>query len=163
LLASFAKDATPSKSDIAKGIVRERTGQQERANAIASRMLDAERKRVEKWDIPRSLDFIGRMESGRDRLLLKIANLPTFCAVLSMTRGTSAKSRNRQTLKFHRELLPHIWEDPTKAKDIIARIMGKRPLEGPASFIKKRTIPTTDEGIKADSSPLPIIPLIWRF
>jgi hypothetical protein len=49
---------------------------------------------------------------------------------------------------------PHIWADPAAAKLAVGRILGKRPLEGPKSFLKKRTIPTTKEGIAHGLDPV---------
>jgi hypothetical protein len=51
---------------------------------------------------------------------------------------------------FIENYFPHIWEDPNAA----AKIFGKKPLEGPKSFLKKRTIPTTKEGLAAGLKPV---------
>jgi hypothetical protein len=43
---------------------------------------------------------------------------------------------------FIENYFPHFWEDPDGA----AKVFGTRPLAGPASFLKERTIPTVAEG-----------------
>jgi hypothetical protein len=56
--------------------------------------------------------------------------------------------RKRGKLQTYIEnYFPHEWKQPTKAKDLIRRILGKRPLQGPKTFLKKRSIPTVAEGI----------------
>ncbi len=56
--------------------------------------------------------------------------------------------------QFIEDYFPHIWKDPGKASSIIGRILGKRPLEGTKSFLKKRTIPTIKEGIEQGLEPV---------
>lgn len=58
--------------------------------------------------------------------------------------------------------LPHIWEDPKKAKNYfdkaynstLGKIFGKRPLGGSKSFLKQRSINDFEEGIKAGLTPV---------
>ena len=58
------------------------------------------------------------------------------------------------------DLFPHYWSKPDQAQRMIATIMGRRPLRGPASFLKMRTIPTIKEGMDAGLTPLTINPLV---
>lgn len=50
--------------------------------------------------------------------------------------------------------LPQAWEDSKKAQNAFRRIMGKRPLGGPKSFLKKRTINDFEEGIEKGLTPI---------
>jgi hypothetical protein len=52
------------------------------------------------------------------------------------------------------DYFPHIWKDPKKAASVFARVFGKRPLEGPKSFLKQRSIPTTADGIARGLEPV---------
>lgn len=54
---------------------------------------------------------------------------------------------------------PHIWQDSRKASKLMAMMMGRRPLKGPATFLKKRTIPTLKEGIELGLKPITLNPL----
>jgi hypothetical protein len=65
-----------------------------------------------------------------------------------------AEVRKRGKLQTYIDnYFPHEWKQPTKAKDLIRRILGRRPLQGPKSFLKKRSIPTVKEGIAAGLEP----------
>jgi len=61
---------------------------------------------------------------------------------------------------FIENYFPHYWSKPDQAQRMIATIMGRRPLRGPASFLKMRTIPTIKEGMDAGLTPLTINPLV---
>lgn len=54
---------------------------------------------------------------------------------------------------------PHEWAEPNEAKNAILRLFGKRPLQGPKSFLKKRTIPTVREGIEKGLVPVSYNPV----
>jgi hypothetical protein len=55
---------------------------------------------------------------------------------------------------FVEDYFPHIWEDPTEARSVIGRMLGRRPLRGSGSFLKQRTIPTIEEGLAAGLQPV---------
>lgn len=61
---------------------------------------------------------------------------------------------------FIENYFPHYWQREDEAQRLVASIMGRRPLRGPASFLKMRTIPTIKEGMDAGLKPLTINPLI---
>lgn len=61
---------------------------------------------------------------------------------------------------FIENYFPHYWTQPGQAQRMVATIMGRRPLRGPASFLKMRTIPTIKEGMDAGLTPLTINPLV---
>ncbi len=49
---------------------------------------------------------------------------------------------------------PHIWKDPAAATDFYASFYGHRPFEGSKSFLRKRSIPTTRDGVAAGLEPV---------
>lgn len=57
------------------------------------------------------------------------------------------------------DYFPHIWKDPKQAEGFLANYYGKRPMEGGKAFLKKRTIPTTLEGIAAGLEPISFNPI----
>jgi diguanylate cyclase (GGDEF)-like protein len=61
---------------------------------------------------------------------------------------------------FIENYFPHYWRRQDEAQRMVASIMGRRPLRGPASFLKMRTIPSIKEGIEAGLTPLTTNPLI---
>lgn len=64
---------------------------------------------------------------------------------------------------FIEHYFPHIWNDPKGAAQVFGQIFGRRPLKGPASFLKQRTIPTTKEGVEKGLTPVSTNPLILAF
>ncbi|MHC4334611.1 MAG: hypothetical protein ACYSUV_12805, partial [Planctomycetota bacterium] len=51
-----------------------------------------------------------------------------------------------QLQNFYENYFPHIWKDPSAAQRLMRRILSRRPLEGPKSFLKRRTIVTIKDG-----------------
>jgi hypothetical protein len=49
---------------------------------------------------------------------------------------------------------PHLWTDVPKAKEVFAKILNKRPLEGPKSFLRQRTHELFIEGLQAGLIPV---------
>ena len=92
--------------------------------------------------------FIQRMEAG------KTQPTPELDAAARALRGlldsTWKKVQEAKgTDSFLRNYFPHLWADPEAADQAMGRILGKRPLRGPMSFFKKRTMPTTMDGLEA--------------
>jgi hypothetical protein len=54
---------------------------------------------------------------------------------------------------FIQNYFPHIWKDPAAATTWVRGLM-RRPLEGPKSFLKQRSIPTTADGIARGLEPI---------
>lgn len=61
---------------------------------------------------------------------------------------------------FIENYFPHYWANGSEAARMVQSIMGRRPLRGPASFLKMRTIPTIKEGMDAGLKPLTVNPLV---
>lgn len=49
---------------------------------------------------------------------------------------------------------PHLWKDPEAAKLALVKILAKAPLEGPKSFLKKRTHQLFRDGLAAGLEPV---------
>lgn len=57
---------------------------------------------------------------------------------------------------------PHLWEDPVKARQVLGALLAKNPLEGPKSFLKKRTYTLFREGLEAGLKPVHDNPIdLW--
>lgn len=67
--------------------------------------------------------------------------------------GTGALER------FIEDYFPHIWDRPSDVIGALGRYYGKRPLEGSKSFLKRRTIPTTVDGMAAGLKPVSTNPV----
>lgn len=61
---------------------------------------------------------------------------------------------------FIENYFPHYWKEPEKAaKEVVALINSKAPIEGSKAFLKQRTIPTTMEGIQLGFEPVTTNPV----
>ena len=95
--------------------------------------------------------FIQRMETGKPQ------PTPELDSAASALRGLLDSTWKqvqdaKGTDHFLRNYFPHIWADPEAAEQAMGRILGRRPLQGPMSFFKRRTMPTTMDGLKAGLS-----------
>lgn len=48
---------------------------------------------------------------------------------------------------------PHLWDNPRAATDVIAKLIAKKPLEGPKSFLRQRTHQLWTDGLAAGLKP----------
>jgi hypothetical protein len=55
---------------------------------------------------------------------------------------------------FYQNYFPHMWDDPVAAKQLYSKLLAKRPLEGPKSFLRQRTHQLFEEGLKAGLVPV---------
>ena len=55
---------------------------------------------------------------------------------------------------FIQDYMGHMWRQTEEAADVFARIYAKRPLAGTKGFLKKRTIPSTLDGIRLGLEPV---------
>jgi hypothetical protein len=102
-----------------------------------------------------NLAFIDKMERGEKQGEgAKEAFAAQIRKLLDERRTEVQKLGKGKLQHFIQDYFPHIWADPEKARQVFAQIAGKRPLEGSKSFLKKRTIPTIDEGIKLGLEPI---------
>lgn len=49
---------------------------------------------------------------------------------------------------------PHEWAQPSKVISALRRLFGKKPMEGPKSFLRHRSIPTVRTGVEAGLEPV---------
>lgn len=136
-------------------VVRARTGEQARRSEIDQAALAPFRRLVKQLSSAARFEFIDNVETGRGQ------SAPGLQPLADALRTALDEARLRvQALgtgkleHFIQDYFPHIWEDADAARSVIARILGKRPLQGPKSFLKKRTIPTTAEGVEAGLKPV---------
>jgi len=95
----------------------------------------------------RSFDVIDAIETGNMATLSPVES--RFVATM---RGLFAQREAEiKTLglldSFKENYFPHLWKDPEAAEHWVNNWQGKRPMAGPESYRKKRTIPTIREGM----------------
>jgi len=149
-----------TERDLTRGTIREYGGDRFRKNAQAEHAMELEIKKWDKAPIAPSLRFIDAMETGGKQL--DPANVGLADALRTMLDQGRDDVQALGTGKLENYLenyFPHVWSQPGQAQKLFARLNGKRPLEGPASFLKKRTIPTTADGIAAGLTPVTYNPV----
>lgn len=134
-----------------RGIVRENLAELARKRRIAEVAMASESKRMDRLPLAQKYDFINRMERGvrqadpRNQLLAD-----TLRRMLDAKRDEVQRLGTGALTNFVENYFPHIWDRPGQA----ARIFGRRPLEGNKGFLKRRSIPTFEEGVKAGLAPV---------
>lgn len=136
---------SPQAGEIAN-ITRERLG---------TMMMELERSREALLKYARAFDkakpgvrlsFIFKMEAGNLQGTPASREAARIIRTLLDTERKAIQELGTGKLEqWIENYFPHIWK---RAKaSIVGKILGKRPLQGPKSFLKKRTIPTTAEGM----------------
>lgn len=150
-----------SAARMTQGIIREHAGEFARRRAQLQAALKSEIQRWNRKSIPESLGFIDRMENGLRQRDPRDQDLADTLRELLDERREQIQALGKGKLQHYLEdYYPHIWEQPDRALDVVKRILGgRRPLQGAASFLKKRTIPTTADGIEAGLKPVTYNPV----
>jgi hypothetical protein len=107
-----------------------------------------------------ALAFIDRVETGAKQPTPEMDKLAQDLRSGYAPRIAAVRAVSPTALQhLIQDYFPHIWKDPEAAVSWYARILGRRPLKGPASFLKGRTIPTTSEGVAAGLEPVTYNPV----
>jgi hypothetical protein len=158
--------------------LRARTGELARKQAVLQEKLKAERNRwrgrgdvdmlafadmVENGEADRKSRGVtltpktqAMLDAGKKSITTQDKNLAaTLRALLDEGRSAVQGLGTGKLESFIENYFPHIWEQKgSKVGAAIGQVFGKRPLEGPKSFLKKREIPTTAEGFDKDLKPV---------
>ena len=138
---TFAPAAVSDVADSAAGIIREKNAAAALARERFADKTEAFGQTFESLSEPTRLKFIDAVENGAST---GIEAVDSAFQVMREYRESLWKKiqEMKGTDAFIENYFPHFWEDP----DIAARVLTRRPLAGPASFLKERTIPTVKEG-----------------
>jgi len=91
--------------------------------------------------------FIDRMENGQAQSTPKLEEISRKLRELLDDRRDRVQGLGKGLLEhFYENYFPHIWKNPKGAEAVIRQFFTKRRLQGPKSFLKKRTIMTVKEG-----------------
>jgi ddrB-like ParB superfamily domain/phage-Barnase-EndoU-ColicinE5/D-RelE like nuclease1 len=99
--------------------------------------------------------FIDRMEHGDKQPTLELQSIADALRALYDGRRREVQALGKGRLRsFYENYFAHIWAKPERAKTVFAAFFGKRPIEGPKAFLKKRTYPTFRDGLDAGLKPV---------
>ncbi len=162
---SFHRLFSPSTFDEAakqsSAIARSELGDLAHNKFNAIKALEKYSVMVEKLPIDAQLRSIDDIENGRPQNIKELqAAADAQRAMLDQWREKVQSLGTGALENWIDNYFPHYWQDPDKAKKIFSTIGGRSPLRGPATFLKKRTIPTIKEGMDAGLKPLSTNPLI---
>lgn len=149
-----------NEGKIAAETIRENLGVMHRNLDRMDASLHSASKLFDRADNDSSLDFIYRMEEGskqQNNDLQKISDVVRN--ILDKNRDEVIGLGTGKLEHWIENYFPHAWEDPKKVSNFIKRLIGKRPFEGTKSFLKKRTIPTTREGVELGLTPVTYNPI----
>ncbi len=145
---AFAPYARGEQAQAAAGIVREKASAEALSREKVSEQFKAFDEAFQKVPEADRLRYIDAIENGKST-----GNAATDQAFAVMRSVRDPLWKKIQEMKgtetFIENYFPHFWEDP----DVASRVLGRRPLAGPASFLKERTIPTIKEGMERGLKP----------
>lgn len=100
------------------------------------------------------LDFIYRMEAGEPQLNPQTTWFAELLRKMLDDKRDAIQALGTGKLEtFYEHYFPHLWKDPKRAGNWIARFLGNRPLEGSKAFLKERSVPTVKAGVEMGLEP----------
>jgi hypothetical protein len=140
--------------------IREHEGDFARRNEQAREAFKDFAKLFDRMEDADRLDFIDRIETGRDQPTPALQAAATLMRRLLDEGRDAIRALGTGKLEHWIEnYFPHLWENEADARSFVDRVMSKRSLSGPGTFLKPRTIPTLREGIEAGLEPLTTNPV----
>lgn len=151
----------PSKAaPLATQITREQLGKMARAYDMAEASLKDSHDVLEKRSKEENLNFIDNLERGNPQ---RSENLQVIADKLRELLDDKRKEiQDLGTGKldnFIENYFPHIWDQGEKEVGQAVQKASKRPFEGQKSFLKKRSIEFTKEGVQAGLTPVSYNPV----
>lgn len=150
--------SAPTKSPpaaLAAGVVREHAAKLAQRDVQMRALFDTTRKKFDALPDPANLTITDAIERGAPQATPELQAFADNARRELDTR--TAEIQGLGTGKLQRAIedyFPHLWQDPAKAGPWYAGLLGKRPLRGSGSFLKRRSIPTTADGIAKGLVPV---------
>jgi hypothetical protein len=144
----FNPQARGEEAALTGRILRQGNSELAQSTAMAENTVKGLRKIFQRQTPKENEAFIDRIEQGQKQPspnLQKAAD-----ALRSAMDSATGRVQALGTGKLAHPLenyFAHLWSDPVAAKEVYARLYGKRPLEGPAGFLKQRTIEFVKDGL----------------
>lgn len=136
--------------DIARGGFRSAMATMDRAIGTTDAALEKARTAVDAIPPQQRWDAMYQYQTGGVKAVADPKLRPIFEAWKTNVDERARKIQNWDE-GYLKEVLPNyfsqMWKDPTKALEFYQRMMGKGPLEGGKSFLKRRAYATYKEGM----------------
>ena len=122
---------------------------------VARETLEKARRSFVLMGREKVLDFIDRMETGKEQPTPELEAISQKVRKILDQRRDQVQGLGKGYLEhYYEHYFPHVWKKPNEMARIIGRILGKKPLSGPKSFMKKRSIVTIKEGMELGFEPV---------
>jgi hypothetical protein len=145
---AFAPYARGEQAQAVAGIIREKVATEALSREKVYEKFKAFDKEFQTIPEPKRLEYIDAVENGKSTG--NAAADRAFAVMRSVREPLWKKIQElKGTEAFIENYFPHFWEQP----DVASRVLGRRPLAGPASFRRGRKIPTIKEGMELGLKP----------
>lgn len=145
---------------LAAQITREQLGKMARSYDMAEAALSDAKDLFDKQSKEKNLEFIDRMEHGQEQPNENLNGISTSLRKLLDDKRREVQSLGKGKLEsFIENYFPHIWDQGEKEVGQAVQKASKRPFEGQKSFLKKRSIEFTKDGVAMGLTPVSYNPV----
>lgn len=145
---------------LAGEIMRENLGQMARSYDKAETALEGAKRLFDSQSNAQNLSFIDSMERGEDQSTPELTAIAKALRTLLDDKRKEIQALGKGKLDaFIENYFPHIWDQGPDQVASAIQMAAKRPLEGSKSFLKKRTIEFTKDGVEAGLTPVSYNPV----
>jgi hypothetical protein len=156
-------ESLSQEADIVSQLLRGAGGTAARDTAAAHELLGAGQKVINGMPLADRLDFIDHIEGGP----AKILHLPPALQRLGLDMRNSFKRVEQKLaalpstaqMDFVENYFPHMWKDPNAASAFAKQGGGGASKQGSGASLKKRTVPSVADGIRAGLEPITSDPI----
>ena len=156
---TIAPYAVGQEGKVSSEVLRAQLGKQAMSNDRVDAVFKAASDLFAKSKMQDNLNFIYRMEAGEKQPTPELQTIANGLRTLLDNKRKEVQTLGTGKLEdFIENYFPHIWEDPSKAKQLLSYFT-RGPLQGSKAFLKKRTIESTKEGIDKGLKPISYNPI----
>lgn len=142
---TFAAASRGEAAQTTAGIIRARAAELAHRTARAEHALSTFGKMFDRRPPEQNFKFIDDIEHGSKTDVAEFAPVQKALRAMLDNRRREVQARGRLN-QVIADYFPHIWKDPDKAGSWLRSLFGRKPLQGPKSFLKQRSIGTTAQG-----------------
>lgn len=152
-ISAFSKEAAMRTSAFLGELAHQKT--------VAQEHLQQFSRAVNKLSPNDQLAMIHAIETGATQPIAAMQPVADALRKMLDTWRDNVRALGEGHLEnFIDNYFPHWWRDQKNAASVFASIQGRRTMSGPKTFLKKRVIPTTKEGIEYGLNPITTNPLV---
>lgn len=155
----FAPDTTGDPARLFADVMRANLAANAQRVQRAQRVLRAAEKALDRRSNADNLEMMYAIEEDR------IHELPADIRPIADQLRTMLDAKRREVQKRGRlqnyieHYFPHEWTQPSQAAGLVRRLLRRGSVEGPKTFLKKRSIPTVRDGIDSGLQPVSYNPV----